>query len=261
MATGRTLPKYWRTYIDGYDYSGFTRTIGPLELTYDEVDLTVTQSDTIKGYLPGHAQANVGTLNAVFDNTATTGLHALAATAGGHRNVLVAMGIRAAPAAGDPCFGGVFLQKAYTPIDDGGAVTVTIPFTGWPSNATTLNLYSPFGTLLHANGAETVVNSSTGFDNLTGVNSTTGGGYLVYQVLASSNAAHTATLKVQDAATNLDASFADLTGATTGVITVTAGVSGVVAIAPTATVRRYLRWQIVLGTATSVTFLLSFHRG
>ena len=36
--------------------------------------------------------------------------------------------------------------------------------------------------------------------------------------------------------------------------------SGMVAISTTATVRRYLRWQISLGTATTATFALAFIR-
>jgi hypothetical protein len=260
MATGRTLQKHYRFYADGYDLSGFGRSIGPFGITADEADMTVW-TDTVKGYLPNHIQVDLGTFNGIFDNTATTGLHALASTSGVQRTALVAMGIRAAPVAGDPCFGGQFLQTGYTPEDDGGAVSVTIPFAGWSGAATSL-LYAPgFGQLLHASGAETAVNAAVGHDGLTGAATTTGG-YMLYHVLASSNAAHTATLKVQDSATNADdASFADVTGATTGVITVTAGVSGIVALTPGATVRRYLRWQIVLGTATSVTFVLSFHRG
>lgn len=47
MATGRTKEKYRRVYIDGYDMSGFGRTIGPLEWKYDEADLTAHMSDTV----------------------------------------------------------------------------------------------------------------------------------------------------------------------------------------------------------------------
>lgn len=261
MATGRTKHKFWRVYVNGYDMSGFSRTIGPLEVTHDEADLTADMSDTVKGYLKNHTHVNCGTLNAVFDNTATTGLQAIMGTAGNSKNVLAAIGIRAAPANGDPCFGGQFMHSAFQPTDDGGAVTATIPFAGWASDATSLRYGLGFGQLLHANAAETGTNSSTGFDNLQSAVTTTNGGYMLYQVLASSNASHTATLKVQEADTNLDGSFGDLSGATTGVITVTAGVNGIVALSPTATIKQYLRWQIVLGTATSVTFVLAFMRG
>ncbi len=81
---------------------------------------------------------------------------------------------------------------------------------------------------------------------------------MMYQVLAGNG---TATLKVQDAATNTNPSFADLTGATTGVITCAAGVHGFVQLGVTATVRQFLRWQIVWGGATSVSFALGFMRG
>lgn len=244
-----------RVYADGYDLSGMGRSLGPLELTYDEADLT-TWTDTVKGYLRGMPQCNVGTLNAVFDNTATTGIHAVLGAAGQARTLLAAIGIQGAPAAGDPCFGGVFTQGAYQSADDGGALTVTIPFSGWAANAASLAYGVGFGQLLHANGAETAANTGTGFDNLAGVTSTAGG-YLVYQILAGNG---TATIKVQDAATNLNASFSDLSGATSGVIDCATPKAGLVAIGNTATVRRYLRWQIVLGTATTVTFALSFHR-
>ena len=84
---------------------------------------------------------------------------------------------------------------------------------------------------------------------------------MVYHVTPSSGGAHTATIKVQDSDTDVSLDYDDLVGATTGVITVTAGVNGLVAISPTATVRQFVRWQIVLGTATSVTFVLSWHPG
>jgi hypothetical protein len=79
----------------------------------------------------------------------------------------------------------------------------------------------------------------------------------MYQVFAGNG---TATLKVQDAATNTNPSFADLSGATSGSVNCATPSAGVVAISTTATVRQYLRWQIVFGTATTVTFALAFVR-
>jgi hypothetical protein len=259
VATGRTKHKWWKVYVNGYDMSGYSRTLGPLEVTHEEADLTADMGDTIRGYLKNHTQVNVGTLNAVFDNTATSGLQAVIGTAGNMKTVLAAIGIRAAPAAGDPCFGGQFAHEAFQTVDDGGAVTVTAPFTGWAADSTSLLHGLGFGQLLHASGAETGANAGSGFDNLAGSTSTTAGGYMVYHVLDSSNASHTATLSIDDSANN--STWLALSGATTGSITVTAGVSGIIALSPTATVRRYLRWQLALGTATSVTFVLAFMRG
>ncbi len=257
----RTVSSRWdRVYLDGYDFSGQARSVGPLELKFDSADLT-TLADSLKGYLRGHPHANVGAINAVFDTTAVTGGHALFKTSGVKRTVLVARGMGAAPAAGNPCFGGQFTQAGYQAADAGGAAVVNMPFSGWAEDAVTLTYVSPWGQLLHANSAATAANTALGLDNDTG-GATTHGGYLLYHVLDSSNAVHTATLSVDDGAANtVDGDFSALSGATTGVITVTAGVFGIVALSASATVRRYLRWQMALGTATSVTFVAAFFRG
>jgi len=263
MATGRIRSKDYRCYVNGYDLSGYSRTIGPLETTYDEADLTANMGDAVKGYLPNMAHVNVGTLNAVFDNTATVGLHALMATAGVAKTVLVPIGIRAAPVQGDPCFGGVFLDKAYQIADSGGAVTATIPFSGWAAdNFTALTGMTDlaWGQLLHENVARTSVtgvNISDGFDNPTG-GATTKGGYFIYQVLASSGAGHTATLSVDDGTSAADADMDPLAGAEYAGV-VTAGVHGIVPAA-TLTIRQFLRFQIAFGTATSVTWVCAFMR-
>lgn len=255
MATGRTLNKYRRVYVDGFDLSGFSRTIGPLDLMHAEVDLTADMGDTVKGYLKGHTQVNVGVLNTVFDNTATTGIHAVLQSSGVARTVLVAQGIRAAPAAGDPAFGGVFLQSGYQEVDAAGAATLTIPFAGWAEDAASLLFASPWGVLLHALGAETAVNTATGNDNPTG-GATTNGGYFIYQVTAGNG---TATLSVDDSADNI--SFLALSGATSGSINTAVRSAAIVAIGTAATVRRFLRFQIAFGTATTVTFTSAFMRG
>lgn len=255
MATGRTKPKWIRVYMDGYNLSGYGRSIGPLEITYDEADLTALMSDTVKGYLPNHAHVNIGTFNGVFDNTATTGLHALLGTAGADRVVTVAYGIRAAPADGDPCFCGQFTQGAYQATEEGGAVTATIPFQGWAADSAVRTYPMAWGTLLHASAAATGANTGTGYDNPTGA-ATTKGGFFVYHVLAGDDG--TVTLSVDDSADN--SAWIALSGATSGSINATAGTHGIVALGNTATVRRYLRWQVALGTAVTVTFVSAFCR-
>jgi len=255
MATGRTLDRFKRIYVDGYDLSGFTRSCGPLSVEFEEDDMTMW-GDTVKNYSHGQAQVNLGTLNAVFDNTATTGLHALMGTSGVERVVTVAQGIRAVPAQGDPCFNGQFMQDAYQVGEDGGAVVVTIPWSGWAGDGVTKAYPVGWGVLLHANAAATAANTAIGVDDFGAASAH--GGYFIYHVTAGD--AGNVTLKVQDAAVNLNASFADLSGATSGLITASAGVSGIVALSPTATVRQFLRWQLVLGTALTVTFVSAFVR-
>lgn len=257
MALGRTKQKYIRVYAGGYDISGFGRTIGPLTTETDPVDMTVTMADAVKGYYKGQTNVNIGTFNGIFDNTATTGIHTVLNSAGLLRTVVVAYGIRAAPADGDPCFCGQFDQQAYQVNDDAGALAVTIPFGGWSATATSLNYAQGWGTLLHANAARTSAtgaNTATGYDNPKEA-ATSKGGFMVYEVLAGNG---TATISVDDSANNID--FLALSGATTGSISCAAGVSGLVALGTSATVRRYLRWQIAFGTATSVTFVTAFVR-
>ena len=252
--TGRTVLKHTRFYADGYDLSGYTRQIGPLETTFDEhVDAAL--NDEIKNALPGHAMLNVGTLNGFMDNTATSGLHVVASGAGAIRVVMCPIGIKAAPAAGDPVFCGQFEQQGYQQEGD-SYVYVTIPFSGWSGRGSTLLYHKAWGTLLHAKGAETAANTGTGIDDDPRQAETTAGGYLVYQVFSGDG---TATISIDDSADN--ASFAALSGATTGSIDCSSPTAGLVALGTTTTVRRYLRWQLALGTATTVTFALAFVRG
>lgn len=253
MATGRTLNRWARTYIGGYDMSGYTRNIGPLTWSYPTPDLTV-QSDAVRGGLPDTPEISPGTLNGVMDGDAA-GLFATYGAGGTGRILTAAFGIRTAPAQGDPVFCGRFGQLDYQGAEAGGAMYTTVPF-GMADMATLQSYDKPWGTLLHANSAATAVNSATGVDDFGAA--TTYGGYMVYHVLAGNG---TATIKVQHASTNSDGSFADLGGCTTGVTDFSSVASGIVnTTAKTTTVNRYLRWQIVLGTATTVTFVLSFIR-
>ena len=254
MATGRTLNKFSRVYIDGYDMSGYTRNIGELDWSYAEVE-GVAITDPVVGMLLGRATINPGTLNGNFDNTATVGLHVIANGAGVIRDLMIPIGIRAAPAAGDPVWCSQNEQTTYKAvINDTEQVGVTINFSPWSSRSQTLAYDKPWGKLLHANGAETAVNAGTS-DHDYGAQ-TTKGGYMMYQAFSSNG---TVTIKVQDAATDSNPSFGDLVSS--GVIDPSAApVSAIVPLSVTATVERYTRWQIVLGTATTVTFALAFVR-
>jgi hypothetical protein len=245
--------------MNGYDISGYGRSIGPLVQEAEEVDVTAHMADTVKGYMKGHYNVNVGTYNGVFDNTATTGAHTVLRSADVIRNIVVAYGIRAVPAEGDPAFCGSFRQSSYQVSEDGGAVTVNANFLGWDATAASLNYGAGWGYLVHPSGAETAVNAGTGFDCYQ-QDETTHGGYFIYHLLAS-NAAGTATVSVDDSANN--AAFLALAGATSGAIGFASfPTSGVIPLAVNATVRRYLRWQLALaGGMTTCTFVSAFVRG
>ena len=87
---GRTLQRFLRLYADGYDLSGYTRIIEKLEVDYP-VDLISCLNDGVQGGLPDHAAISIGNTSCVFDNTATSGLHAVA-NAPAARDVMVPVG-------------------------------------------------------------------------------------------------------------------------------------------------------------------------
>lgn len=254
MATGRTVKKHSRFYVDGWDLSGLARTFGPLKCEFTMPDLT-TLTDEVKGSLPDHPSISVGTLATVLVNT-TSGIHGAVENAGTPRTVLAPIGIRAAPAAGDPAFMGRFLQGEYKMKEDSGAILMNVPFLDWDA-AGLINYVKPWGHLVHAYGAETAENSGTA--SVDGLAASALGGYAVLQVFAGNGSC---TFSIQDSATNSDGAF-DASGnvlAFTGT-DATVPFAEVKALGITAAVKRYLRWQIVLGTATTVTFAIGFVRG
>ena len=258
---GRTVQKHIRFYMDGYELGAYSKSLGVAGWSFDESEQTAF-GDAAKGYLPDISNITLGPLNGVFDSTATSGLHVVASSVESERIITVAIGDRATPVAGVPVFCAQLVQLGYHGVEEGGAITANIPF-GPREGASLIDYDRPWGKLLLPNTAKTAANSSgTGVVSYTGA-STALGGYMVYHVFAASSAGHTATIKVQHSADEVDGNYADLGGCTTGVIDVgTAPISGIKATtAVTTTVETYLRWQITLGTATSVTFALSFIRG
>jgi len=254
MATGRTVQRWARVYMNGYDMSGYARSLSPLVQTFDEADLTAL-SDPVKGYLPAMCNLGIGTVNANLDTTATVGAHAVLSVPGVSRNVMIPIGINAVPAQGDVVYTGKFQQASYLTAEDAGAMVVSIDFSD-PDASAPIGYDNPWGVLLHASGAETAANTAIGVDN--GAASAFGG-YLAYQVFAGDG---TATISVdKSTTTNVNASFSALSGATTGEIDCSSPKSGFIALANPSAVGQFLRWQIVLGTAETVTFALAFVRG
>lgn len=248
--SNRFVKKNSRVYIEGYDMSGYTRNWGSLVQEFAAVGEDAMLDEAVKGVLPGQAALSVGPISSVMDNT-TAGMHATF-NGSGTRLVTVALGFDGVPAPGDPVFAAEFEQLGYKG-DVGEDVPVTLNFA--PSAAAATLLYdNVWGVLLHESSAETAANDQAA-DHDHGA-STALGGYMAYHLLSSDG---TCTLKVQDADANLDGSFSDLTSSGEIDASVTP-VAAIVALGKTATVERYIRWQIALGTATTATFVISFHR-
>jgi len=257
MTTGRTNPKWLRTYVDGLDISGVARQVGGYGVKFTDA-LDAAYADNVQNTLLGRGKMNCGPINAFLSPAAApTGLHELASSGIGTRHVMIAQGILGEPTQGDPCFAWIFEQGGYEVAQsaDFVAVNVTLPDA---SAGGILSYAKPFGFLLHGKVAETAVNTSAGVDD-NGASASALGGIFAWQLFSSDG---TVTLKAQDAtASNLNASFADISGATSGSIdATTTPQSGMVALGSTAAVRKYIRWQLVFGTATTATFACMFIR-
>jgi hypothetical protein len=170
------------------------------------------------------------------------------------RTLMVAIGMSAEPAAGDPVYMGEFEQSNYTG-EPAGGMYVNAGFENSSVRASSLLYDNPWGVLLHANSAATAANTATGAGIDTAGVATTFGGYLMYQVFAGDG---TATISVDDSAD--DSNYSALSGATSGEIDFSTPTAGRIAIGRAATVRQYLRWQISLNSASTVTFALGFSR-
>jgi hypothetical protein len=251
---GRTLNKFSRVYADGYDLSGYARSIGPLSCTFQEGNDDPLNAAVIGTWL-GQATISPGTINSMFDNTSDSGIHAVMKTPA-KRAVMVPIGIQAIPAEGDPVFCGQFQQSDYITDPAATPSALTIKFAA-NSGASASLLYSdPWGILLHANSYTSDLNAANGIDCLA---ATSNGGFMMYQVFSASGAGHTADIIVEDAAV-LAGPYATLVN-TTVVDVGTAPIAGIVPLATTAAVRQFVRWQVAWGTATNVTFALAFVRG
>lgn len=254
MATGRTVgSKFTRVYVDGYDLSGYSRSVGNLDWGFDQ-EVFAALSDSVTGALPGQCTIAVGDINGIMDNTAD-GLHdEFSDASDAVRDVMIPLGIRAVPASGDPVFCAQVSQNAYSGDVSGDTLTMNLDLGSQDARAGSTGSYDiPWGRVIHASGAVMAVN--TGTADYTHGSQTTAGGYMMYQLFGASTG--TVTLKIQD---STGGAYSDLVSS--GVLTQTStGQSGIVALAPTTTVDSALRWQIVLGTAVSATFALAFVRG
>ena len=256
----RTHLKFCRVYVDGVDLSGYTRQIGALNWMFDsESDAALT--DESKNILVGKGDIQAGPINAFLDNDAA-GLFVLAGSGTadhGTRNLMVAIGANAEPVAGNPIFAWKFEQIGYQMEQGSGFVAANIPF-GGASYASTLTYKKPWGVLLYPKAARTSAtgaNTAVGIDDY-GASPPSLGGIFAYHLFSSDG---TVTLTAQEADTNVDGSFGAITGATSG--SITAAVTpknGMVALSTSAAIKRYLRWQIAFGTATTATFAIGFIR-
>ncbi|MBX3048443.1 MAG: hypothetical protein KIT46_04480 [Anaerolineales bacterium] len=253
----RSIAKALRVLVDGYEMSGYARSLGPLTWNHEWARDEAVGVE-MYAYLANQVTLSIGQLNVAFDTTPVSGPHEVfAGGEGEHRLVMAAIGRGGlAPAAGDPAFVGEFMQGNYLadPGQTGQTLTVQMDFAS--SNLGGLqSLYAiPWGVLLQPLATVEAGNEDPGVDNpFTGA-ATNHGGYMLWML---ADADDEVELKLQDADTNEDAEFADL--ASSGPIA--AGpAAGIVPLARGTTVERYTRPQVVLGQATYARYALAFVR-
>ena len=251
----RTNEQYQRVYVNGYDLSGDARKLGNYGFKTD-FPVDAAYSDAVKNGVLGRTQVTMGGINAFLSPSAATGTHELFKGGGVITDLMIAIGVLGIPAVGCPVFAWRFGQTEYS-AEGKDLVGVNINFADSAFSAP-LGYNLPFGLLTHAKSAETGANTAVGVIN-NGASSALGGVF-VYQAFSSNG---TFTLSLDDSATNANnAAFAALSGATSGSIDASSTPkSGFIQLSNTATVRQYLRWQLALGTATTVTFACAFLRG
>ena len=250
----RSNTKHHRAYMDGYDISGYARALPSIAWMFEAVPESAL-SDGVKNIALGRADLDVGALNVMLDNDAA-GAFALASSGSGEKNVAFAIGTNAAPVAGDPVFAWKLKQAGYAGEQGSGFVMANVGF-GGASSEGVLTYSKPWGVCLHPFGAATGANTAVGIDDVGAAS--TAGGIFVYHLFSSNG---TVTLTAQEASTNSNGSFANITSATSG--SITASVSpkhGFVELGTTAAIKRYLRWQLSFGTASTATFFAAFIRG
>lgn len=258
MTRGRSLPDFERFYMDGYDLSGFATDTGERGVDFNPAS-SKTLADAVVGSLPTKPTVNIGPVVGVFDNTQTSGLHVLSIAGQGSRhNVMVARGVQAPPVFGDDVFCAPMLLSAYKSTPGEGVVAARSDWAG-PDVQAALVYTRFFGSLLHEFKAEAGANAAnTNVDNGA---ASAAGGWLMYHIYSITGAG-TVTVSIDESSTG-NSGWAALTGATSGAIaTASAPTSGIVQLATTAAVKRYLRWQIAFGGAASACiFALGFMRG
>lgn len=241
MATGKTNVRFFRLIADGVDLSGDTRQIGEFGVNR-QVAPVEGWSDGVMYFTLGQAEHVLSGYQAVFNNTASTGSHT-ELSALEEYVVSLAMGIRAAPAVGDPAFLSSFDQMSYT-ADGQDAVLVNAEFS---KSLADIDHEAAFGVVL---AAGTSLNSTTNGTSVNNGASSANGALAHLHVTATSSGSW--TLKVQDSAN--DADWSDL-------ITFSADGSAVTAEAAdvAGTVDQYVRFQATRSTGTT-SFWVTFAR-
>ena len=240
MATGKTNAKHFRLFLDEFDMSGDVRTVGSFGVAFAEHEVT-GWSDGVMNYTLGHGQVSIEGFQAVFNNTAVTGSYT---ELKGREEYLAAllMGIRAAPAIGDPCFMSP-LEQGQIKISGEGPILMDVSLIGPGTGFTIPSGTGIFGRVLAPKTTFTITTNSTSIDDLA---SSANGLHAFLHVFTAETVGSWA-IKLQHSSN--DADWSDLITFTSTGVAVTGEQKTV-----TGTVNRYLRaqWTYTGGGSTNL---------
>ena len=254
MATGRTTPKHLRVYVDEFGtFNDDFFSVGPLVNEFD-APMGAAFADEVKNAVGGLAESSIqmGNLNGYL-HTGASDLHENLQGAGQERIVSVLFGIRAAPIQGDPAWSAQMLQGAYQSQDlpGSGIVAVSLPLPQVAGDAAGKYPKAMGRVLDPGSVIRDAVNALGGVDNLA---ASTAGALGFIHLLSTDG---TCTFSVQHSDNDSDwatlLTFALAGDAVGSEVKATALV--------TTTVDQFTRWQLVLGTATEVKFVMTLVRG
>ena len=149
MATGKTHSRFCRLLVDSLDISGDSRQVGSIGVTHQAQDVTA-YADGVDNFTLGRQDFIFDGYQAVLSDTATTGSHIELSALEEYVTTFV-MGIRAAPALGDPCIMQELEQVSYTVSGSGDALIDAEFFKG----QTNITVVQPFGIVLENGTART----------------------------------------------------------------------------------------------------------
>ncbi len=227
MATGKTVGRYTKLYIDGLDQSGSS---AKWSVKADAKKTTVTAlSSSTDEYLFG-IPAISAKADLWFDNTVTTGAYTQLKGSYQARVVTFNIGIRAVPAAGDPALAAKFMAHIDAfPIDYAKAAAMT--FDGDGVDPTLGAVFgTPFGVVLQPDGQLSVTTNGTTIDN----GASSAGGAMGYLHVTAAGGTWAVIIQ-HDTASNM--------GTATTLITFTSNGTAIAgeAINASGTVNRYTR--------------------
>jgi hypothetical protein len=190
--------------------------------------------------------------NGVLQATIDSGMELSAIqTAGVQRDIMIPIGIRAAPAAGDPCYCCKATHSGFTVMEDGGAMMVNATFGSWDASDTVIYPI-PWGQIIVAKSTITVTTTSAA---VLGTSCT--GGYMMYQVFSGSSGRW--TIKLQDSVD--DNVYADIEGLTVMIADASSPTAGIVqTTATTNTVDNYIKCVMTEDSAGTIILAVALVR-